>query len=192
MKKISFLASHGGSSARAIIESIRQGKMKADIGILITNNRNSAIYHWCLDNDIEVRHISSKTHRGEDNADEAIQTVLENADSDFIICSGYMKKIGPATLGKFSGKLLNIHPALLPKHGGRGMYGDLVHAAVLKAGETESGATVHYVSADYDDGPIIMQSHITVDTDDTMESLRSKVQASEPSLYIAALNSLLN
>jgi phosphoribosylglycinamide formyltransferase 1 len=189
--KISFLASHGGSSARAIIEEIRHGRIAAEIGVLITNNRNANIFHWCLDNDVEVRHISSKSHRGESNADEAIQTVLNDANSDLVVCSGYMKKVGPQTLEKFSGKILNIHPALLPSHGGKDMYGDHVHQAVLNANETESGATVHFVTANYDEGPIIMQKAVSVNSDDTLDSLRARVQGIESELYIAAINSIL-
>lgn len=189
--KISFLASHGGSSARTIIAAIRAGKLDADIGVLITNNRDSIILQWCLDNDIEVRHISAKTHRGEENADEAIQTVLRDADTDLVVCSGYMKKIGPATLRAYPYKILNIHPALLPKFGGKGMYGDHVHQAVLEAGETESGATVHYVTDGIDEGPIIKQQVITVANDDSIETLRSKVQGCEPGLYLSALQEIL-
>lgn len=189
--KLSFLASHGGSSAKAIISEIRAERMQAEIGILITNNRNASIFHWCLENDIEVRHISAKTHRGAENADEAIQTVLSNAGSDLIVCSGYMKQIGPITLDKFAGKILNIHPALLPKHGGKAMYGDFVHQAVLDAGEAETGATVHYATADYDDGPIILQQSVVVEADDTLATLRARVQAVEPGLYIDAINLIL-
>ncbi|MDT8397897.1 MAG: phosphoribosylglycinamide formyltransferase [Pseudomonadales bacterium] len=188
--KISFLASHGGSSARAIIDEIRSGRMAADIGIVVTNNRDAAIFHWCLDNDVEVRHLSSKTHRGEDNADEALQSVLQNAGTDLLVCSGYMKKIGPLTLAAFAGRILNIHPSLLPRHGGRGMYGDRVHAAVLAAGERESGASVHYVTAEYDAGPVLKQKTVPVLPGDTVASLRARVQAIEPALYIAALHQL--
>lgn len=189
--KISFLASHGGSSARAIIDAIRHNKISAEIGILITNNRDSDILYWCLDNNVEVRHISAKTHRGEDNADEAIQTVLRDAETDLVICSGYMKKIGPATLRVYPYKILNIHPALLPKYGGKGMYGDHVHQAVLDAKETESGATVHYVTDGIDEGPVIKQHVVPVLADDTIASLRKRVQACEASLYLAALTELL-
>jgi phosphoribosylglycinamide formyltransferase 1 len=189
--KISFLASHGGSSARAIIDAIRKGKLDADIGVLITNNRDSLILQWCLDNGIEVRHISAKTHRGEENADEAIQTVLRDAETDLVVCSGYMKKIGPATLSAYPYKILNIHPALLPNFGGKGMYGDHVHQAVLDARETESGATVHYVTDGIDEGPIIKQQIIAVEANDTIETLRSKVQSCEPDLYLSALRDIL-
>lgn len=188
---ISFLASHGGSSARAIIDAIRTYKLDAEIGVLITNNRDSYILQWCLDNDIEVHHISAKTHRGEENADEAIQTVLRAANTDLVVCSGYMKTIGPATLRVFPYRILNIHPALLPKYGGKGMYGDRVHEAVLAAGEKESGATVHYVTDGLDEGPIIKQHVVPVMPDDTVETLRQRVQACEPELYLSALQELL-
>ncbi len=185
--KISFLASHGGSSAKFLVAAMRAGKLAAEPGILITNNRDSAIFHWCLDNNIEVRHISSKTHRGEENADEAISTVLQNAGSELIICSGYMKTIGPHTLRAFPNKILNIHPALLPKFGGKGMYGDHVHKGVLAAGAKESGATVHVVSAGLDEGPVVLQKKVPVLPGDTVETLRARVQGVEPELYLAAL-----
>jgi phosphoribosylglycinamide formyltransferase-1 len=189
--KISFLASHGGSSAKFLIAAMREGKLAAEPGIVITNNRDSAIFHWCLDNDIDVRHISAKTHRGEQNADEAIALVLKEAGSDLVVCSGYMKTIGPYTLHAFSGRILNIHPALLPKYGGKGMYGDYVHTAVLKAADLESGATVHVVSEGLDEGPIVLQRRVPVQPGDTLETLRARVQAAEPDLYLEALGKFL-
>lgn len=189
---ISFLASHGGSSAKFLIAAMRSGELAADPGILITNNRDAAIFHWCLDNDMPVRHISSKTHRGEDNADEAIRDVLQQAGTTLVVCSGYMKVIGARVLAAFPAQILNIHPALLPKHGGKGMYGDHVHQAVLAAGEKTTGASVHIVSAGIDEGPIILQSQVSVTPDDTLESLRAKVQATEPALYLAAIRKFLS
>jgi phosphoribosylglycinamide formyltransferase-1 len=189
--KISFLASHGGSSARAIIAAMRKKVLPAEPGIVISNNRDSGILLWCLENDVHARHISSKTHRGEDNADEAICTVLQEAGTDWVVCSGYMKPVLGKTLSAFAGRILNIHPALLPAHGGKGMYGDHVHTAVLAAGERETGATVHFVSAGIDEGPIILQSKVPVLPDDTVASLRARVQATEPELYIEALRQLL-
>jgi phosphoribosylglycinamide formyltransferase-1 len=189
--KISFLASHGGSSAKFLIAAMRAGKLAAEPGVLITNNRDSAIFHWCLDNGIDVRHISAKTHRGEENADEAIALILKEAGSDLVVCSGYMKTIGPNTLRAFTDRVLNIHPALLPKYGGKGMYGDHVHTAVLKAGDRESGATVHVVSAGLDEGPIVLQRKVPVQAGDTLETLRARVQAVEPQLYLDALKKFL-
>lgn len=188
---ISFLASHGGSSAKFLIAAMRNGELDAQPGILITNNRDSPIFHWCLDNGSNVRHISSKTHRGEEGADEAITTVMRDANTRWVVCSGYMKVIGPHMLRAFAGQILNIHPALLPKFGGKGMYGDHVHQAVLQAKEHETGATVHLVSHGIDEGPIVLQSKVPVLADDTVETLRQRVQATEPGLYLQALRKLL-
>lgn len=188
---ISFLASHGGSSAKAVIAAMREGRLSAEPGILITNNRDSAIFHWCLDNGVDVRHISSKSHRGEENADEAISTVLKNAGTDLVVLSGYMKPIGPKTLAAFGNRILNIHPALLPAYGGKGMYGDHVHHAVLAAGDRQSGATVHRVTSGIDEGPIVLQESVEVKPGDTVENLRARVQAVEPGLYIRAIQKIL-
>jgi phosphoribosylglycinamide formyltransferase-1 len=189
--KISFLASHGGSSAKFLIGAMRAGRLAATPGMVVTNNRDSPIRHWCLDNGIDARHISAKTHRGEDGADEAIATVLLDTGTDVVVCSGYMKKIGPELLAAFPDRILNIHPALLPKFGGKGMYGDHVHAAVLREGEKESGATVHVVSAKLDEGPIVLQRKVPVEAGDTVETLRARVQAVEPELYLDALRKFL-
>src|SRR5690606_15746939 len=114
---ISFLASHGGSSARAIITAIREGELAAEVGIVITNNRDSNIFHWCQENAVPVHHISSQSHHSERNVDSSICSALQDANSDLVVLSGYMKKIGPLTLAAFPNRMLNIHPALLPNHG---------------------------------------------------------------------------
>jgi len=189
---ISFLASHGGSSARAIIDAINNGELEAQAGVIVTNNAGSTIAAWCRETDFPVVHISGKTHPDPEQADAALLAALQRAHTDLVVCSGYMKKIGPRTLAAYPGKILNIHPALLPKHGGKGIYGDKVHEAVLKAGDTETGATVHLVTDEYDQGPILKQSHVPVYPGDTVESLRQRVQATEPGLYIESLKSFLS
>lgn len=188
---ISFLASHGGSSARRIIAAIQQGAIEAVVGVLITNNHDSAIYQWCRDNGIAVRHISGKTHPDPKLEDRAILQALDQANTGLVVLSGYMKKIGPLTLSSYSGNILNIHPSLLPKFGGHGMYGDRVHKAVLEAGETVSGASVHIINEEYDEGPILMQREVPVLNDDSVESLRTRVQGIESDLYIDAIREFL-
>ncbi len=184
--KISFLASHGGSSAKHIISAIKaQTLMGFEIGVLITNNKTTAIYPWCVENDIEVLHISAKTHP--ENEDQAINDALRSAGTDIVVLSGYMKKIGALTLAEFSHKILNIHPSLLPKHGGHKMYGDYVHAAVLAAGESESGASVQLINEVYDAGPVLLQKTVPVLADDTVASLGERVRSVEGELYINAL-----
>ncbi|RLA23086.1 MAG: phosphoribosylglycinamide formyltransferase [Gammaproteobacteria bacterium] len=184
--KISFLASHGGSSAKYIISAIKAQTLTGfEIGTLITNNKTTAIYPWCLEHDIEVLHISGETHP--ETEDLAIKQALLAAGTDIVVLSGYMKKIGAETLAAFNNKILNIHPSLLPKHGGHKMYGDYVHAAVLTAGETESGASVQVINDVYDAGPVLLQKSVPVLADDTVASLGARVRSVEGELYINAL-----
>ena len=184
--KISFLASHGGSSAKHIISAIKAQTLTGfEIGILITNNKTTAIYPWCLENGIDVLHISGKTHP--ENEDQAINDALRSAGTDIVVLSGYMKKIGALTLAEFSNKILNIHPSLLPRHGGHKMYGDFVHAAVLAAGDSESGASVQIINKVYDAGPVLLQKTVFVLADDTVVSLGERVRSVESELYINAL-----
>lgn len=190
--KISFLASHGGSAAKHIISAIRQQKLDAVIGIVITNNKNSDIYHWCKSNSIDVAYISGNTHPIEKQKDKAIYEQLVAVGTDLVILSGYMKKIGPITLCKFSNKILNIHPSLLPRHGGQGLYGDRVHQSVLKSGDKQSGATVHFINEEYDEGPIVAQKIINVREIETLKSLKAKVQAIECELYFESVKQIVN
>ncbi|MDP2180101.1 phosphoribosylglycinamide formyltransferase [Methylicorpusculum sp.] len=187
--KLSFLASHGGSSARQIITAISEGELVGyEIGILITNNKDAAIYQWCIDNQITVHHISAKTHP--DHEDQAIRDCLLESRTDLVVLSGYMKKIGPLTLSTFADKILNIHPSLLPKHGGQGKYGNYVHASVLQSGDRVSGASVHRVNGAYDEGPVLLQEEVPVYPDDTVETLGQRVRAIEAGLYINVLKAI--
>jgi phosphoribosylglycinamide formyltransferase-1 len=104
-----------------------------------------------------------------------------------IVLAGYMKKIGPRTLAAFAGRILNIHPALLPRHGGPGMYGIRPHEAVLAAGDEESGATVHVVDERYDHGPILRQRRVRVRPDDTPQTLQQRVLREEHGIYAEVL-----
>lgn len=190
--KISFLASHGGTAAKHIIEAMRFSHLKAQVGIVITNNKKSNIFNWCLENEIDVTYISGKTHSSEEEKDKAICAALNQAKTDLIILSGYMKKIGQTTLNQYSNRILNIHPSLLPKHGGKGYYGDRVHESVLKSGDIESGATVQFINEKYDEGLIISQQIVSVSKDETVESLKKKVQSIEGELYLNSIKKIMN
>ncbi|MFT5521382.1 MAG: phosphoribosylglycinamide formyltransferase-1 [Enterobacterales bacterium] len=190
MKTVSFLASHGGSAAKIVIGAIQSGELEANIGIVITNNRDSEIYKWCSFNNISICHISGNTHPDENEKDKTIYNLLLAANTDFIVLSGYMKKIGSITLGAYENKIMNIHPSLLPKHGGQGMFGDKVHESVLKSGDSESGATVQFINSEYDEGPIIIQQSVPVLNDDTVLRLKKRVQVIEGGLYISAIKKI--
>ena len=110
-------------------------------------------------------HLSSATHTDPDALDRAISDTLEQANVDLVVLVGYMKRLGPLTLARFANRMINTHPSLLPKYGGSGFFGRRVHEAVLANGDTESGATVHWVAGDYDSGPIIAQVRVPVAAD---------------------------
>jgi len=190
MKTISFLASHGGSAAKTVIQAIQSEEVNATIGIIITNNRDSEIYQWCIENKVKVFHVSGKTHANDDKKDKAVCDLLTSSNTDLVVLSGYMKKIGAITLTSFENKILNIHPSLLPAHGGKGMFGDRVHQSVLESGDKESGATVQLINSEYDEGPIIIQQTVRVLENDTLATLKKRVQAIEGSLYIEAIKKL--
>jgi len=132
-------------------------------------------------------HLSSHIHPDPARLDEAILAVLEKHRVNLIVLAGYMKKLGPKTLARYRGRVLNMHPALLPKYGGKGMYGYHVHAAVLAAGENESGATVHIADAEYDEGRLLAQRKVPVKPGDTSESLAARVLMVEHQLYAETL-----
>ena len=189
--KISFLASHGGSAAKHIMSAIRSNNLDAEIGVVITNNLNSHIYEWCHENTVEVVCINGNTHPLESEKDRAIHDTLFNVKTDLIVLSGYMKKIGNTTLTEYSNRILNIHPSLLPKHGGKGLFGDKVHQSVIMSGDSQSGATVQFINEEYDEGPVFSQQIVEVVKGETVETLKAKVQAIEGELYLNSIKRII-
>jgi len=190
--KISFLASHGGTAARHIIAAIKNNQLEAEIGVVITNNLGSDIYNWCGNNDIDIICINGSTHSVESEKDQVIYDTLFKVKTDLIILSGYMKKLGKATLAGYSNRILNIHPSLLPKHGGQGLFGDRVHQSVISAGDRQSGATVQFINEEYDEGPVFSQQIVEVVKGETVESLKAKVQAIEGALYLRSIKKIID
>ncbi|TAL69247.1 MAG: phosphoribosylglycinamide formyltransferase [Bacteroidetes bacterium] len=178
---LGFLASHGGSNMQAIIDACKKDNFNAKPCVVISNNSESQALQRAKKEGIPYYHISTATHN--DNVDDAIIGVMEKHNVDLIILAGYMKKLGDKVIEKFKGKILNIHPALLPKYGGKGMYGKYVHEAVLAAGEKVSGPTVHVVDLVYDHGRILSQKEVPVYPDDTKETLSARVLEQEHILY---------
>jgi len=140
---------------------------------------------------IEAVHLSEKQFNEPGDFSGAMLDTLEEHHIEFILLAGYMRKIPAEMVKRYSGKILNIHPALLPKFGGEGMYGTHVHEAVIAAGESRSGATVHFVDEEYDRGAILLQRSVPVETDDTPQSLAARVLECEHRLYPDALEKLL-
>src|SRR5262249_43453816 len=133
------------------------------------------------------RHLSGKTHPDLLALDSAVAETLIAYHCDVVLLAGYMKKLGPVTLTRFCGRILNTHPSLLPKHGGLNMYGQRVHAAVLQARDAVTGVTIHLVESDYDTGPIIAQREVPVAADDSVETLSARVASVETSFVVETL-----
>ncbi|MBT3482181.1 MAG: phosphoribosylglycinamide formyltransferase [Opitutales bacterium] len=181
--KLGFLASHGGSNMQAILDGCDDGWISATPAILICNNPNTQAVERAQLADLPVRILNGKTHPDPESLDHAILDALTNARIDLIVLAGFMKKIGPLTMAAFRNRIVNIHPSLLPKFGGQGMYGLRVHKAVLEAGEIETGATVHLIGSQYDEGPILQQATVPVYPGDTPEALQLRVLDQEHQLY---------
>ncbi|HYB92189.1 MAG TPA: phosphoribosylglycinamide formyltransferase [Candidatus Binataceae bacterium] len=181
--RLGILASHGGTNAQAIIDACREGRLDAAVRVLISNNSDALALERARRAGIHAVHLSSQTHPDPDRLDEAILETLVSRDVNLVVLAGYMKRLGPATLSHFRGRILNIHPALLPKFGGQGMYGMRVHEAVIAAGERVSGVTIHVVDENYDTGPILAQRQVPVMPGDTAETLAERVLVVEHELY---------
>jgi phosphoribosylglycinamide formyltransferase-1 len=188
--RIGFLASHNGSNMQAIIDAIKKGELDAIPCVVISNNSNAFALERARREGIPAYHISSKHFETEEELDDAILETLLKHDVNIVCLAGYMKKVGPKVLRHFKNRVLNIHPALLPKFGGKGMYGKFVHEAVLKAGETQSGCTVHLVDEIYDHGRILGQKVVPVYPDDTVETLSARVLEQEHKLYPEVLQKI--
>jgi len=181
--KLGFLASHNGSNMRAIVAACRGGTLAADPAVLISNNGDSAAIAWAREHGLAAVHLSVTRTGSPEKLDRAIVDTLKSHAVDLVVLAGYMRKLGPLTLDAYTKRILNVHPALLPKFGGHGMYGAFVHEAVLKSGERVTGATIHLVDGDYDQGPVVAQAEVPVEDGDTPETLAARVQAAEQTLF---------
>jgi phosphoribosylglycinamide formyltransferase-1 len=176
---------------RAIVAACRGGKLAAEPALLVGNNRDSGAIAWAELQGVPWRHLSATKLGSEDALDQAMADELRAAKVDLVILAGYMRKLGPRTLAAFPRRMLNVHPALLPKFGGQGMYGKHVHEAVLNAGEKVTGATIHVVDGEYDHGPVVAQAQVPVEAGDTPETLAARVQAKEQELYPQVLRDII-
>ena len=161
MIRVGALVSGGGRTVLNLQDAIERGEVDATIVVVITHDESLPAVARCRERGIDVVLVASDH--------DAIDAVLKENDVQLVCLAGYLRwfRVGEC----WRNRTINIHPALLPKHGGKGMYGEHVHAAVLAAGKTESGCTVHLCNNDYDDGRILMQARVPVRPDDTASTL---------------------
>jgi phosphoribosylglycinamide formyltransferase-1 len=177
---------------QAIIDATRQGILPAEVVVVISNNAGSMAATRAANEGIPFRHLSGVTHPDPDLLDAGIASVLAEADVELVVLAGYMKKVGPHTIGRFPRRIVNIHPALLPKFGGVGMYGMHVHRAVLEAGDDRTGITIHLVDQEYDRGPIVAQCEVKVVPGDDPDTLAARVLEREHAFYVETLRRIVS
>jgi len=187
---LGFLASHGGSNMQSIIDACKSGRLNAKPCCVISNNSESKALERAAKEGIPNYHISAIKFPDQKELDKEIIKRFTENDVDTVVLAGYMKKLGQSVINKFRGRILNIHPALLPKYGGKGMFGIRVHEAVLIAKEKFSGPTVHLVDENYDKGRILGQKKVPVLPDDTIETLAERVLEQEHILYPEVLQKI--
>jgi phosphoribosylglycinamide formyltransferase 1 len=191
MLNIAVLGSGRGSNFQSILAAIQQGRIpNARIAVVISNNSGAGILEIARNNSLPAVHLSHRQFPTEDEFVDALLSLLKVHGVDFIVLAGYMKRIHPRVIEAYRRRIINIHPALLPRHGGAGMYGHHVHEAVIAAGDRISGATVHFVDEEYDHGSIVLQKTVSVTREDTPETLAAKVLDIEHEIYPEAIRRL--
>ena len=187
---LGIMASHGGTNLQAIMDACATGGIYGSVRVVVSNNSRSKALKRAGNASIPSYHISSLTHSSPADLEQSIKCVMNHHNVDLLVLAGYMKKIGPQLIEHFPNRIVNSHPALLPDYGGEGMYGDLVHSAVIRAGETESGVTIHLVDHLYDHGSIVAQARVPIDPRETVESLRDKIQKKEHSFWVETIEKI--
>lgn len=185
--RLAVLASGEGQTLQAILDAIAAGSLAAEVVLVVSNNADAGVLRRGRQAGVATLHLSAATHPDAAVLDAALTQALQDCGAEVVVTAGYMKKLGPQVMSAFHRRMINIHPSLLPKYGGAGMYDRHVHAAVLAAGEVESGASVHFVEGDYDSGPLIAQATVPVLADDTVETLAERVKQRERQLLFDVL-----
>lgn len=184
---IAVFASGRGSNFQAILSALQRGFLPATVTLLVSNNAGAGAFEIARSHNIPALHLSRRQFSSEEAYVTAMLATLRDHHVELIALAGYMKLIPAPVIRLYRNRILNVHPALLPAFGGKGMYGIHVHRAVLDSGVKVSGATVHLVEEEYDRGPIVLQKAVPVDPSDTPETLAAKVLKIEHEIYPAAL-----
>jgi phosphoribosylglycinamide formyltransferase 1 len=179
---IAVLASTKGTDLQAIMDRIKDGSLRdVELAAVLSNKECYALER--AKGEGYTTHFIDPAEKSPEEFDQKIAAKLEEHNVDLVVLVGYMKILSPWFVRKFKNRIINVHPALLPKFGGKEFFGNNVHKAVLEAGETETGMTIHFVDEGVDTGKIILQKKVTVASDETPETLKTKVQELEKEWY---------
>ena len=174
--KIAVFVSGGGTNLQAIIDNTKTGILKdIEISLVVSSSRTAYALERAADNGIPTAVFPRKEFDSVEEWDEQVLEAVEKSGAELVVLAGYLSLLGPKMIAKYSNRIINIHPALIPSFCGAGMYGIRPHKAALAKGVKVSGATVHFVNENYDDGPILLQKAVDVLPDDTPESLQKRI-----------------
>jgi len=187
MTKIAILASHNGSGFDTLYDAYKNKLLDIEIVLVISNNSNAKVLQKANDIGIENTIINNKLY---EDAEQTIFNLLQEKQCDIVFLSGYMKKISSILTNNF--RIINSHPSLLPLYGGPGMYGIYVHEAVISNCETISGVTIHEVNENYDEGKIILQQSLELDSKETVHSLEKRIKNLEKTTIVEAFKTVLS
>jgi len=181
--RIAVLASTNGTDLQAIIDEMKSGKMPGiELAVVVSNKQTSYALERAATQGYKTAFVDPKG-KSRVEYDMEVANILKENQADLICLIGYMRILSPEFVREFPHKIINVHPALMPKFSGEGFFGANVHEEVLKAGETESGCTIHFVDEGVDTGDIIVQEKVSIEPNETVESLKNKVQTLEKRLY---------
>jgi len=189
--RIAVFISGGGTNLQSLIDTSQQGRLSGDIVLVVSSKSNAYGLERAKNAGIDTFVYKLKNYAGSEEAEKDLLEMLEEYGVEFIALAGYLKLIPVSVIKKYRDRITNIHPALLPKYGGKGMYGRHVHEAVLASGDKESGATVHLVDEIYDNGRILVQEKVPVLPGDDPDKLAARVLKIEHKIYPLALEKLI-
>lgn len=192
MINIVVFASGSGTNFQSIIDAVEDGRINGRICGLITNKSDITAIERAKNHKIEHRVLKPSDFETEGDYTRELLKQLENWNTDLIVLAGYMIKIPVKVIDNYEGRIINIHPSLLPKYGGKGFYGIKVHQAVIDNNESETGCTVHVVTEKYDDGPILAQRKVPVKKSDDAPALAARVLKQEHRLFPEVIAKLAN
>lgn len=184
---LAVLISGGGSNLQALIDACKEEDFPAQIDVVISNRPDAFGLSRAGKAGIPSETVDHTKYASREAFEAAVQEILSRYEIDLVCLAGFTRILTPGFVGQWSGKIINTHPALLPRHGGAGMHGAHVHKAVLAAGDEESGVTIHYVIPEVDRGGVILQRRTCVLKDDTPETLAARVLAEEHIAYVEAV-----
>ncbi len=188
--RIAVFVSGNGTNLQALVDHCKSGDIKGEIAAVVSNVKYAFALTRARNENIETLIFEPDQKSSRTELGFKIAKALKERNIDLICLAGYMMKIEPSLIRAFPNRIINIHPALLPKYGGKGMFGHHVHEAVITAKEKESGCTVHLVDEQFDHGPILGQAKVLVSPDETPESLAEKIYPKEHDLYVSIVKKI--